>query len=241
MVSVFSGQLTRTWLYNEENGTSHSITLTHDTISGVRVAFLDYQEIVDSAGASSLLLESRGHRIFFDIGRATGYIEIKRAGWTSFAYSCVVGDRNLIEVNSLLSAVNTQYSIEIGDVIFTHEVDTKNCIAWYPILVHRQDGVETLVHRRFCEFAYLNSLVKQNLKGTGLRKNLPDFPARKPKLSTNHEDPAFIHNRKALLLRYLRTLVTLSYVTHMDCVKAFLGLFDHVSLLKYLSIHFCCV
>lgn len=66
MVSVFEGQLTRTWNYLVESSSisssskvitinegekvfrKHVITLYHDTITGIRSAMLDYEEIPGS-------------------------------------------------------------------------------------------------------------------------------------------------------------------------------------------------
>lgn len=51
---------------------------------------LDFQEVPGSVGNSSLVMESKGHRIFFTLENLPGYIEIKKSGWTGFSYSCVI-------------------------------------------------------------------------------------------------------------------------------------------------------
>ena len=57
---------------------------------GVRSVMLDFQEIPGSVGNSSLVMESKGHRIFFTIENLPGFVEIKKSGWTGFSYSCVI-------------------------------------------------------------------------------------------------------------------------------------------------------
>jgi hypothetical protein len=89
MVSVLEGQLTRTWTHVEK-GKKHTINLYHDTITGVRSAMLDFEEIPDSIGNSSLLMGSAGHRITFFIDGVMSCIDIKKSGWTEFAYACYV-------------------------------------------------------------------------------------------------------------------------------------------------------
>ena len=39
------------------------INLFHDTLTGVRSALVDYEEVPDSLGTSTLLMESEGHKI----------------------------------------------------------------------------------------------------------------------------------------------------------------------------------
>lgn len=83
--------------------------------------------------------------------------------------------------------------------------------------------------RRFREFAELNSQVKQNLKGHHLRDILPPLPEKPLKSMTDHRDPQFIQDRQQKLELYIASLVAIPHVSDMICVKAFLGLMDHVS------------
>jgi hypothetical protein len=70
--------------------------------SGVRSAMLDFAEIPNSTGNSSLFMESRGHRIFFSVDTEPGYIEIKKSGWTGFSYTCVVNDKTVPESTQVI-------------------------------------------------------------------------------------------------------------------------------------------
>jgi hypothetical protein len=90
MVSVFEGQLTRTWVYppytetdeissspdrGEVSPTSKKsflVNLYHDTITGVRSVMINYEEVPGSLGNSSLLMESSGHRIPFVVAGKPG-------------------------------------------------------------------------------------------------------------------------------------------------------------------------
>ena len=100
-VSALEGQLSRTWNYQyREHGKKHVVVLFHDTITGVRSLSLDHSEVTGSVGNSSVLMESKGHRLFFAFeeegegedgvdggGRRkrkdiNGFVEIKKVGWT---------------------------------------------------------------------------------------------------------------------------------------------------------------
>jgi hypothetical protein len=58
---------------------------------------LDFQEIRGSTGNSSLMMDSTGHRIFFSVDNLPGYVEIKRSGWTGFAYQCIIDTKKIPE------------------------------------------------------------------------------------------------------------------------------------------------
>jgi hypothetical protein len=238
MVSIFEGLLSRTWHYTGDPDMVHTITLRHDTLSGHRVAFLDFQEIMQSEGHTSPLTASAagrspqaGHRIFFNIKTSPGYIEIVKKSWNKFEYHCYVSDVEIPEDMSVHkdSGVRETYDVDITDVVFTEEDGTGNHIAWYYLSVKRNsDNVATTVHRRFCEFAHLNSQLKQNLKGTPYIKSLPKFASKMPKFAVDHEEPKFVNNRKQRLSLYVSSLVNLPFVVDMTCTKAFLGLIDQV-------------
>mmetsp|Transcript_20267 Transcript_20267/g.29048 ORF Transcript_20267/g.29048 Transcript_20267/m.29048 type:complete len:425 (-) Transcript_20267:892-2166(-) len=234
MVSVFEGQLTRTWLYPIERPSgvkrTHVINLYHDTITGVRSVMLDFQEVSGSLGNSSLIMESKGHRIFFTVEDLPGYIEIKKSGWTGFSYTCVI---NTIVINEITQTVATNqeevFRTKILATTFTKDEFSEHSVAWYVLQVTKiHDGVTTAVHRRFRDFAELNSQVKQNMKGHHLRWSLPPLPEKPLKAMTDHNDPAFIQDRSAKLERFISMLVSVPHVSEMICVRAFLGLMDQV-------------
>lgn len=102
-------------------------------------------------------------------------------------------------------------------------------ITWYAVKTTRlSDGVVTTVHRRFKEFAELNSQCKQNLKGNHLRSSLPPLPDKPLKFTTDHSDMNFINQRKIELSNFLRQLISVPHVSEMNCLKAFLGIINHV-------------
>jgi hypothetical protein len=80
---------------------------------------------------------------------------------------------------------------------------------------------------RFRDFADLNSQIKANCQHS-LRKILPPLPEKPLKSFTGHRDPIFIKDRQDKLLIYLTSLIAIPHVSEMICVKAFLGLMDHV-------------
>mmetsp|Transcript_17466 Transcript_17466/g.15749 ORF Transcript_17466/g.15749 Transcript_17466/m.15749 type:complete len:332 (+) Transcript_17466:25-1020(+) len=243
MVSVLEGRLTRTWNYTLNENKQHIITLFHDTITGLRSAMLDYHEIPNSFGNSSLFMESTGHRIFFSIqsidGSAVpGFIEIKRSGWTSFTYRCIIQNEEINEITQIISTSPTEvFHTNITDNVLTKDEYTEgSSVVWYVVNTTRQsDKSSTSVHRRFKDFADMFSQVKQNFKGHHLRSSLPIFPEKTLKLTTDHMDPTFINDRREKLSTFLANLLTIPHVSEMTCIKAFLGLMDQV---KEFSISF---
>ncbi len=148
MVSVFEGQLARTWLYQLKDKT-YTISLNHDTLSGVRMAMLNFEEINHSMGISSMIMDEVGHRIFFDIDGKSGYIEIKKSGWRAFSYQCFVNDESIPEQCTLpKDEPKEKFEVDISHVAFTPEEGRKTNVAWYVLNVKRlSDHVSTTVHR----------------------------------------------------------------------------------------------
>ena len=110
---------------------------------------LDYQEIKGSLGNSSLLMESKGHRIFFNIGKLPGYLEIKRSGWTGFEYGCLINGKVVKEVTQgVPENQDLLFQPKVADTTFTADEHSEYPIAWYVIRTRRiTDGVQTTVHR----------------------------------------------------------------------------------------------
>lgn len=88
-------------------------------------------------------------------------------------------------------------------------------------------------HRRFREFAELNSQVKQNMKGHHLRDVLPPLPEKTSKHFFDHKDLNFIQERTFKLETFLCNMVSIPHVANMICMKAFLGIMDKVRRLWY--------
>jgi hypothetical protein len=237
MVSVFEGQLTRTWYFRTEKR-NHILSLFHDTITGIRSCTVDFEEVPGSLGNSSLLMEATGHRIFFTVENDNhGFFEIRGGIWSGFEYYCIVNDEALVETtNEVAKHQDPIYKCKIEDAAFIQDELSEDQIAWYRIVTTRiTDNVTTSVHRRFKEFADLNSQVKQNFKGHHLRSSIPEFPEKTLKVFADHRDPAFVQERVNKLERYMTYLFAVPHINDMTCVKAFLGLMDQV---KELSVVF---
>jgi len=148
MVSVFEGRLARTWYY-KIGVRNHVITLFHDTITGLRSAMLDFEEIPRSRGNSSLLMDSSGHRIFFEVEGESGYIEIKRAGWTTFSYKCVIKDLPIVETTETVAYSHEEmYQVKLIDMLMTKDEFSEFNVMWYVVKTTRlHDKVTTTVHR----------------------------------------------------------------------------------------------
>jgi len=230
MVTVFDGQLLRTWKYNLE-GLTHSIHLYHDTITGVRSATLNHEEIDGSLGTSNLFMESAGHRILFHIKGTPGYIEIKRAGWVSFAYNCNIGGENIVEATQQISHTQDEekYSVRVRSYTSVTEAQGEETVVWYSVETLRiEDGCRNVVHRRFKDFSLLNSEIKQTFKGHQLLSSLPSFVEKKSKWIVDHTDSLFLEDRQNRLESYLVALVRVPHVSDTSAIKAFLGLMEKV-------------
>jgi hypothetical protein len=110
---------------------------------------LNFQDIPNSLGTSSLLMESKGHRIFFNIDNNNpGFIEIKKSGWTSFIYNCVINGEKINEATEdVLKIQENVFKVNIIETTLTTE-DENNQISWYNIKTIRIfDDVSTTVHR----------------------------------------------------------------------------------------------
>lgn len=197
MVTVFDGQLLRAWKY-QLDGVSHSIHLYHDTITGVRSATLNHEEISDSLGTSNLFMGDVGHRILFNIKGTPGYIEIKRSGWVSFQYSCTIGGETIPESTQTISDQQDIeiYKVNIAGYTACHDGHNAEAVMWYKVETERlADGVRNVVHRRFKDFSSLNSEIKQSFKGHQLLSSLPSFVEKKSKWIVDHTDEAFLADR----------------------------------------------
>ena len=53
-VSVVSGEVNRTWRFNDASGAQHEVSLYHHPLTGARAAMLDYEELDGSLGTSSI-------------------------------------------------------------------------------------------------------------------------------------------------------------------------------------------
>ena len=101
------------------------------------------------------------------------------------------------------------YSTKIVDIKVVPDPVGETEVAWYQVVTTRlTDNVITSVHRRFREFADLNSQVKQNFKGHHLRSSIPEFPEKTPKYLTDHRDPSFMNERMNKLNNYLNITLT---------------------------------
>lgn len=211
----------------------HSINLL---ITGVRSAMLDFSEIRGSTGNSSLLMDSKGHRIFFSVNSLPGYIEIKKSGWTGFAYSCVINNLKIPEATEIVAQDQSEvFKVKISGITTTQdELKDGGLVTWYIVeTVRLKDGMKTAVHRRFKDFVELNSQVKQNFKGHHLRQSLPMFPEKPLKSLTDHRDPSFLSQRQIKLELFLMALVNVPHVANMVCTRAFVGLMEGIILLSF--------
>jgi hypothetical protein len=191
---------------------------------------LDFNEIRGSTGNSSLLMDTKGHRIFFSVDNLPGYIEIKRSGWSGFTYACIINNARIPEATEVVADDQGDvFAVKIVGTTTTQDEHSEHLISWYIVQTTRlADGAVTTIHRRFRDFAEYNSQVKQNFKGHHLRDMLPPLPEKPLKSLTDHKDPQFILDRQLKLETFLIAIVAVPHVAQMVCTKAFVGLMDRV-------------
>lgn len=110
---------------------------------------LDFVEIPGSMGTSSLLMESKGHRVYFKVDNNPSYLEIKRSGWTSFSYRCVIDDVDIKEATQTVAENQEEvFRINLNEYAFTADEESTGQIAWYIVNSTRlADNQTTTVHR----------------------------------------------------------------------------------------------
>jgi len=224
-ISVFSGEVNRTWLFlDPESSIEHIVTLYHDTISGVRCAMLDYEEIPGSMG-TTLIFSQSGATIIFTINNKTGFIRISREGLISFKYECVFNGTEIPESTSHVSSGNEErYSVSVKQTVTTKN-DSFQIIAWYEIeSIRPSDGAKTVVHRRFRDFSNLDAEIRAALKGNHLSSSLPILPGKAIKVLHDHKTPEFIEQRRIDLDVYLQKLFNMPHVPQMYQLQSFLGI-----------------
>mmetsp|Transcript_15512 Transcript_15512/g.19852 ORF Transcript_15512/g.19852 Transcript_15512/m.19852 type:complete len:395 (-) Transcript_15512:194-1378(-) len=225
-ISVFSGEVNRTWIFQDpETSKEHIVTLYHDTISGVRCAMLDYEEIPGSMGTSMIFGSSGGTTLVFTVNGKTGFVRISRRGLVGFRYECVINGEEVPESTAHVSDNSEErYTVNIKQAVTTKS-ESVNIIAWYEIeTVRPSDEVTTIVHRRFKDFTSLDAEIRAALKGNHLSSSLPRLPSKSVKLLTTHSSPEFIEERRADLELYLRKLINMPHVPQMYQLHSFLGI-----------------
>ena len=100
-VTVVSGEVNRTWRFNDAAGGRHEVSLYHHPLTGARAAMLDYEELDGSLGTSSIF-HGPLTELPFGLPRTgeRGVIRIRHNGLLGFAYECVVNGAPLAEATA---------------------------------------------------------------------------------------------------------------------------------------------
>ena len=119
-------------------GTKRSlITLYHDTITGVRSAMLNYEEIPGTLGNSSLLMEKGGHQLSFLVDHRPAYIEIKRKGWMglTFTYQCYIDGILMPEATSKVAHYDKSvFTVSLNGTVTTPDRTGQVCRYYHPYI-----------------------------------------------------------------------------------------------------------
>ncbi|KAH8057562.1 hypothetical protein JL722_6644 [Aureococcus anophagefferens] len=90
MVSIFSGEVNRTWRFCDGGGQHHEVSLYHHPLTGARAALVDHEELEGSLGTSSVFHGSTT-TIPFACGGCRGAIHIQRSAFLGFRRACSDG------------------------------------------------------------------------------------------------------------------------------------------------------
>ena len=99
MVSIFSGEVNRTWRFCDGGGQHHEVSLYHHPLTGARAALVDHEELEGSLGTSSVFHGSTT-TIPFACGGCRGAIHIQRSALFGFSYACSADGVSVPEATS---------------------------------------------------------------------------------------------------------------------------------------------
>ena len=175
-----------------------------------------------------------------------GEIIILRDSMTTFAYRCLVNDKDVPEATAIASrpaydrsARETRpgpqlqvFSVRVVEYCTSMcHVDNKP-ITWYAVdasarLANGQTA-STRVHRRFRDFVEFDETLRASLTGYATKGSLPKPPQRKAKFMADHQDDAFLRDRLRELDTYVKKLVEVPHAWLSTGAPAFVGLSDAV-------------
>ena len=245
MVSVFSGEVTRTWRFPDSEGKGHEVVLYHHPLTGARAAMVDHKELHKSLGTSSIF-HSAETRLPFSTGSCRGEIIILRDSMTTFAYRCLVDGKDVPEATAIASRPAYDrsarearpgpqlqvFSVRVVEYCSsTCHVDNK-AITWYAVdasaRLSNGSTATTRVHRRFRDFVEFDETLRASLTGYATKSSLPKPPQRKAKFMADHQDDAFLRDRLRELDTYVKKLVEVPHAWLSTGAPAFVGLSDAV-------------
>lgn len=146
----------------------------------------------------------------------------------AFRYECVLGDKALLENNDRLnddSERTFDVVVKIVDVTIAGDG-----VVWYNLQVSlkRCFGATTKafqfsVHRRFRDFHFVYSQVRDAFRNTHMYGSIPKPPVRKAKLLEDHYNPVFLQQRKLELETWLTRMLIMPRVASNPDMETFLG------------------
>lgn len=94
-------------------------------------------------------MDSKGHKILFNIDKHRGYIIIKRSGWSGFKYSCFIDDIQMAEATETVSPNQEEvYKPKVVETINIPDEISEGFVTWYLVRTKRlTDNLETEVYR----------------------------------------------------------------------------------------------
>ena len=175
-----------------------------------------------------------------------GEIIILRDSMTTFAYRCLVDNKDISEATQLASRPAYDrsaresrpgpqlqvFSVRVVEYCSSMcHVDNKP-ITWYCVdasaRLSNGQTASTRVHRRFRDFVEFDETLRASLTGYATKSSLPKPPQRRPTFLKDHSDEAFLRERLRELDTYVKKLVEVPHAWLSTGAPAFVGLSDAV-------------
>jgi PX domain len=215
-VSVLAGPVTRSYSITQ-NAKLHTVSLFHNTVTGLRVLTVDGSEVVGTQGSTTLFSPRKS--LVFQIDGGCGEVIVTHEGThvTYTAYWSAAGPEGagveLQEENEVVNGTADSEGKEVNRLrIEIQAADTGvdeggKPISWYRIKTLREnDEKEVIVHRRFRDFFSVEEQLRSSYKGSHLLASFPELPPRTFAGSmvsslfglSNHLEPGFVEERRSV-------------------------------------------
>lgn len=242
-VSSTAGSVSlRTWEFQDTDGVTHIIELTHDHMTGVRVLKMDdsviYEATIFPDKSCELKFSYKGDVVVIKIiyNRSSipfqldflfalngkplrRHMEGKPNGKTNFSLEEFTARVPNWEKKSEGEEESVWYTIKISPapLAFLKQLGSE-----YTALHDKGDFIYS---RRYRDFEAIHEQVVRSLRGDGdhLIRGLPSLPAMKVKSLTDHNSEAFCQERAMGLEVYLQKLMSVPRLSRLPALRRFLG------------------
>lgn len=205
----------RTWVFGNE----FTATLEHDCMIGRRILTVNGKELYNET-----VFPDRGFDLEFRIGTSTGCASVKNVHSELAIYYTLKWEGKEVVSTVFRKNKSNNSSLEANFNVSVPIIATVADITIYKVLVKNlKAGTTKTLDKRFSDFVELHHKVWSSYAGSHLLSNVPTPPERKWKLFTDHNNPAFLENRRVGLHAFISKLVQIPRISSNVYVLDFLG------------------